>query len=389
MGGFSLINDLFQPKRLSFWESLNAWIFVAPWILGFLLFTGGPILASLVISFTHWDIVNPPQWAGLANYETMLGDPLFFQSLKVTTIYALVAVPLQIVVGLFIAILLNTKIRLIGLYRTLFYLPAVLPIVSVAVMWRWILSRDWGLINWFLSLFGVYGPGWLSEPEWALPALILMSLWGVGSGMLIYLAGLQGIPTDLYEAAEVDGAGRWASFVHITLPMISPVILFQLVVGLIAAFQVFAQPFIMTQGGPQNSTLFYLLHLIPQRLRVLPHGLRVGALLGALHVHRRPDRIDLSLFGRLGLLRRRNQERVIDDGCYFTSHRAQAPADQQAPDRSGQSPGACHPHRRLDHVPHALHLRRLDLAQDRPAMSTPSRPNSSPSPSPGRITPMP
>ncbi|MCY3834664.1 MAG: sugar ABC transporter permease [Chloroflexi bacterium] len=260
MGGFSL-NLTFQPKRLSFWESLNAWIFVAPWILGFILFTGGPILASLVISFTEWDIVNPPVWAGLGNYELMLRDPLFFQSLKVTTLYALVAVPLQIVVGLFIAILLNTKIRLIGLYRTLFYLPAVLPIVSVAVMWRWILSRDWGLINWFLSLFGVYGPGWLSEPEWALPALILMSLWGVGSGMLIYLAGLQGIPTDLYEAAKVDGAGAWASFVYVTLPMISPVILFQLVVGLIAAFQVFAQPFIMTQGGPQNATLFYLLHL--------------------------------------------------------------------------------------------------------------------------------
>ena len=255
------IQNIFQPKRLSFWETLNAWIFVLPWILGFFLFTGGPILASLVISFTHWDIVNPPQWAGLANYESMLSDPLFFQSLKVTTMYALVAVPLQIVVGLFVAILLNTKIRLIGVYRTLFYLPAVLPIVSVAVMWRWILSRDWGLINWFLSLFGVYGPGWLSEPEWALPALILMSLWGVGAGMLIYLAGLQGIPTDLYEAAKVDGAGPWAQFLYVTLPMISPVILFQLVVGLIAAFQVFAQPFIMTQGGPQNATLFYLLHL--------------------------------------------------------------------------------------------------------------------------------
>ena len=255
------INKLFKPKRLSFWESLNAWVFVAPWVLGFILFTGGPILASLIISFTKWDIVNPPIWAGLGNYEDMLQDALFFQSLKVTTIYALVAVPLQIVVGLFIALLLNTKIRLIGLYRTLFYLPAVLPVVSVAVMWRWILSRDWGLINWFLSLFGVYGPGWLSEPEWALPALILMSLWGVGAGMLIYLAGLQGIPTDLYEAARVDGAGIWASFRFVTLPMISPVILFQLVVGLIAAFQVFSQPFIMTSGGPQNATLFYLLHL--------------------------------------------------------------------------------------------------------------------------------
>ena len=255
------LNTLFKPKRLSFWESLNAWLFVAPWVIGFILFTGGPILASLILSFTHWDIVNPPQWAGLENYQDMLQDDLFFQSLKVTTIYAVVAVPLQIIVGLLIAILLNTKIRLIGLYRTLFYLPAILPIVSVAVMWRWILSRDWGLINWFLSLLGVQGPGWLSEPEWVLPALILMSLWGVGAGMLIYLAGLQGIPTDLYEAAKVDGAGMWALFRYVTLPMISPVILFQLVVGLIGAFQVFSQPFIMTQGGPQNASLFYLLHL--------------------------------------------------------------------------------------------------------------------------------
>ena len=252
---------LLKPRRLAFWESLNAWVFVAPWVLGFLLFTGGPILASLIISFTKWDIVNPPLWIGFGNYEDMLNDALFFQSLKVTTLYALVAVPLQIVVGLFIALLLNMKIKLVGLYRTLFYLPAVLPIVSVAVMWRWILSRDWGLINWFLSLFGIYGPGWLSEPEWALPALILMSLWGVGAGMLIYLAGLQGIPTDLYEAARVDGAGHWAAFRFVTLPMISPVILFQLVVGLISAFQVFSQPFIMTGGGPQNATLFYLLHL--------------------------------------------------------------------------------------------------------------------------------
>ena len=255
------LNTLFKPKRLSFWESLTAWMFVSPWIIGFILFTGGPILASLILSFTHWDIVNPPQFAGIQNYQDMLQDELFFQSLKVTTIYALVAVPLQIVVGLLIAILLNTKIRLIGLYRTLFYLPAILPVVSVAVMWRWILSRDWGLINWLLSLLGIQGPGWLSESEWALPALILMSLWGVGAGMLIYLAGLQGIPTDLYEAAKVDGAGMWALFRYVTLPMISPVILFQLVVGLIAAFQVFSQPFIMTQGGPQNATLFYLLHL--------------------------------------------------------------------------------------------------------------------------------
>ena len=296
------VSSLFRPKRLSFWESLNAWLFVSPWILGFILFTGGPILASLIISFTNWDIVNPPQWAGLGNYESMLSDPLFFQSLKVTTLYALVAVPLQIVVGLFIALLLNTKIRLIGLYRTLFYLPAVLPIVSVAVMWRWILSRDWGLINWFLSLFGVYGPGWLSEPEWALPALILMSLWGVGAGMLIYLAGLQGIPTDFYEAAKVDGAGRWAlvPLCHLADDLARDFVpiggwLDRSFSGIRAALH-------HDPGRTAEFDLVLLVALVPQRLRILSHGICLRLVLGAIHVYRPADAADLPLFRRLGIL---------------------------------------------------------------------------------------
>ncbi len=255
------ISAVLKPRRLQFWESINGWLFAAPWILGFLLFTGGPIIASLFMSFTNWDIVNPPEFVGLDNYQRMLQDDLFYQSLKVTTIYALISVPLQVSLGLFVAILLNSKIRMISVYRTLFYLPAILPVVSVVVIWRWVFSGDWGLLNWGLSLFGIRGPAWLADSTWALPALIIMSLWGVGRGMLIYLAGLQGIPTELYDAAKVDGAGTWAIFRNVTLPMITPVIFFQMIVGLIASFQVFAQPQILTDGGPADSTLFYLLHL--------------------------------------------------------------------------------------------------------------------------------
>lgn len=251
----------FAPNRLHFWESLNGWLFAMPWILGLLFFLAAPILISFVMSFTDWDVISPPTFIGLDNYVEIFQDALFYQSMKVTTLYALVAVPLQVALGIGIAVLLNSKIRYVGLYRTLFYLPAVLPVVATAVIWRYMFSRDWGLINMGLSTVGITGPSWLADPNWALMAMVVMSLWSVGSSILIYLAGLQGIPTELYEAAKVDGAGPFTQFRHITVPMLSPVIFFQLVVGLISAFQVFAQPQIMTDGGPQNATLFYLLYL--------------------------------------------------------------------------------------------------------------------------------
>ena len=250
-----------RERSLSWWETFYGWLFVTPWILGFILFTGGPIVAALFMSFTDWDIVNAPTWLGLANYQEMFNDELFYQSLKVSTIYAAVAVPLQIILGLALSMLLNVNIRGVSIYRTLYYMPAVLPLVAVAVMWRWIFSPDWGLLNYFLSLIGIRGPAWLADATWALPALIVMSLWSVGGSMVIYLAGLQGIPTDLYDAADVDGANWWNKFWHVTLPMISPVIFFQLVIGIIGSLQVFIQPYMMTEGGPHNATLFYLLYL--------------------------------------------------------------------------------------------------------------------------------
>jgi len=251
-----------SKRSLGWWETFYGWLFAMPWILGFILFTGGPIVAALLMSFTDWDIVNVPTWVGLDNFERMfLNDDLFYQALKVSTIYAVVSVPLQIVFGLLISMMLNVDIRGVSVYRTLYYMPSVLPLVAVAVMWRWIFSPDWGVLNWFLSWFGIRGPAWLADATWALPALILMSLWSVGGGMVIYLAGLQNIPTDLYDAADVDGANPWNKFWYVTLPMLSPVIFFQLVIGIIQSLQVFVEPYMMTEGGPHNSTLFFLLYL--------------------------------------------------------------------------------------------------------------------------------
>lgn len=243
-------------------EEVAGWVFASPWIIGFLFFTAGPMLASAAFSLTDWDILQPMRWVGLENYRRALfNDELVWQSLKVTTVYAFVSVPLQIIFGLAVALLLNTKIRGLQFYRTIYYLPSVLSGVAVALLWRWIFSPDFGLINSFLASFGIRGPGWLGDSEWALPSLILMSLWYVGGGIIVYLAGLQGVPTELYEAAEVDGASSWSQLVHVTIPMITPVLFYQLVTGIIAALQVFTQALIMTNGGPHDATLFYMLYL--------------------------------------------------------------------------------------------------------------------------------
>ena len=242
-------------------RNISGWLFASPWIIGFLLWTVGPMLASLVIAFTNWDLITEPKFVGTQNFTTMVADNLVWKSLQVTTTFAIVSVPLQIVFGLGLALLLNTNIRFLRFYRTAFYLPSVLSGVAVALLWRWLFSTEFGLFNAMLASIGIRGPSWLGDPQWALPSLILMSLWGVGAGTIIYLAGLQGIPTDLYEAAEVDGASAWVRFWNITLPMMTPVLFFTLVTGFIAALQVFTQAFIMTSGGPNNATLFYLLYL--------------------------------------------------------------------------------------------------------------------------------
>lgn len=247
--------------RLAERENLEGWLFASPWILGFLIFTVGPMVTSAVLAFAEWDIVTAPSWTGLGNFRRFMDDGSALHALRVTTTYAVVSVPLQIVLGVILALLLNSKIVGLRIYRTIYYLPAVLSGVAVALLWRWIFSKDFGLLNLGLSYLGIDGPGWLTDPTWALRALIIMSLWGVGGSMIIYLAGLQGIPTELYEAAEVDGAGPVRRFFSITLPLLTPVLFFQLIIGIIRALQVFVEAFIMTDGGPVDATLFYVLHL--------------------------------------------------------------------------------------------------------------------------------
>jgi len=254
-------------------ENLAGWLCASPWILGFLIFTLGPMLTSIYYSFTEFPLISSPEWIGLENYRGMLiDDDFFFQSLKVTTLYALVGVPLHLVIGFFLAVLLNQPIRFVSLWRTIYYLPAVISGVAVALLWQWIFNSDFGLANWLLKSIGLEGPSWLLDPNWALSALIIMSLWGVGGGMVIYLAGLQGVPTTLYEAAEIDGANTFQRFIHITIPMVSPVIFFNLVIGIIGALQTFTQAFIMTGGGPRQATYFYMLHLYNNAFQWLKMG---------------------------------------------------------------------------------------------------------------------
>ncbi|MFD2615645.1 carbohydrate ABC transporter permease [Paenibacillus gansuensis] len=253
-------------------EALECYLFISPAIIGLVVFLLGPIIASAYFSFTEYDILSPPRWIGLDNYRTLLSDDLFWKSMKVTLIYSVVSVPLGLAVSLFLAILLNQNLKGIFIYRTIFYMPAVLSGVAVALLWRWLFNPDFGLLNWFIGLFGLDGPNWILDENWALPSVILMSLWGVGGSTLIYLAGLQGIPSDLYEAAEIDGAGRFRRFLNVTIPMLSPVIFFNLIMGIIGALQVFTEGYVLTQGGPNNATLFSVLYLYRNAFDYLSMG---------------------------------------------------------------------------------------------------------------------
>lgn len=254
-------------------QTLEGYLFISPWILGFIFFTGGPVVASLGLSFFNWKLIRPPRFVGLENYTTMFTeDPLFWKSLQVTLTYVVIAVPLQIAFALFLAVLLNQRVRMIALFRTVFYLPSVVSGVAVSVIWLWLYQPELGLLNDLLSRVGIKGPAWLVSERWALPALIGMSLWTVGGAMIIFLAALQDVPEHLYEAAALDGAGEWAKFRHVTLPMLSPVIFFNLILGMIAAFQVFTQPYVMTRGGPLNATMFYALYLYLNAFEFLKMG---------------------------------------------------------------------------------------------------------------------
>lgn len=254
-------------------ETITFYLLIAPWLLGFLLFVLGPMLASLGISFTRWDLLSPAKLIGLDNYEKLFTrDPLFWQSLKVTAVYTAVYVPIELAGGLVLAMLMNQKIRGVSIFRTIYYLPSVLPAVAFIVVWIWILHPDVGLINTLLSYAGIEGPRWLADPNWSLPALLMMSLWGLGRGMVIYLASLQGIPKHLYEAAAIDGASGWQSFRKITLPLLTPTIFFNLVLSIISTFQTFTGAFVATNGGPLDSTLFYVLYLYRQAFQFFNMG---------------------------------------------------------------------------------------------------------------------
>ncbi len=246
-------------------ESRWAHFFISPWLIGFIFLTLGPMLISLYLSFTNYSLsssISVPEFNYGANYVKLLTqDPKFWHSLGVTLKYALIAVPLQLFLGFMIAFLLNMDVPGLTVWRTIYYLPSVTPGVASAVLWGIIFNPSFGIMNWLLSLVGIQGPGWLSSQQWALPALIIMSLWGVGGGMVIYLAGLQSIPTSLYEAAEIDGAGSLKRLTHITIPLMTPVIFYNLIIGIISTFQYFTSVYVLTAGGPVDATLFYNLYL--------------------------------------------------------------------------------------------------------------------------------
>jgi multiple sugar transport system permease protein len=242
-------------------EALWAYVFLAPFILGFLIWQAVPVFLSLAYSFTDYDIFRPPVWAGLKNYQTMLADELFWVSLVNTAIYTLLAVSIFVSFSLGTALLLNVKARGIALFRLATYFPSQMPIVASAFIFMWIFEPQFGIANYIFSLVGAPPQLWLFDPVLVKPTFAIMGIWGTGSGMLIFLAGLQSIPESLYDAAKVDGASKFRLFVHVTLPMLSPVILFNLILAIIGSFQVFDLAYIMTDGGPGTATLFYVLYL--------------------------------------------------------------------------------------------------------------------------------
>ena len=245
-------------------EAIEGYLWISPWVIGFLVFSLGPIVASAFLSLTKYKIGGRPEWIGLANYqEAFFNDRLFWPSLWRTAYFSLAAVLIGVFLSLLTAILLNQALKGRYIYRALFYLPSLTPVVAMAILWKWLLQPQYGLVNYALSFVGIDGPGWLTDRQWAIPSMVLITLWAqVGGGrMIIFLAGLQGVPQELYESADLDGAGVISRFRHITLPMISPVILFNLILGVIGSFGVFSLAYVATSGGPNYATWFYMLHL--------------------------------------------------------------------------------------------------------------------------------
>jgi len=257
-------------------------LFISPWLVGFLCFYLYPALASLYYSFTDFKILQEPHWVGLDNYQRMASDPVFWKALGNTLYLVLIGIPLAVMSALGIALLLNVKrIVGIGVFRTIFYLPVVVPSVASALLWLWLLNPQYGLVNQGLSALGLPHPAWFYDADWSKAGIIMLTIWGVGDVVIIYLGALQGVPQHLYEAAEVDGAGRWAKVRNVTIPMISPAILFNMVTGAIGAFQYFTQAYVISEGtrigsgavgGVENSLLFYGLNLYNNAFRYFKMG---------------------------------------------------------------------------------------------------------------------
>ena len=262
-------------------EAMTGWMFALPWIIGFLLFTAGPMVFSIYTSFTDYNIIADPKWVGTRNYTRLFNDPNFYISLRNTFWMVIFKTPLVIVVSIAIALLLNMDLPGGKAFRTIFYLPNVLAGVAAVFLWRWILAPE-GLLNNGLAVFGIDGPAWFVDPQWTKPGLTVMGMWWIGGNVLIYLASLKGIPRSMYEAAELDGATGWKSTWYITLPLLSPTIFFQVVTGIIGAFQIFSTALIITgaesaQGGPGQSMLFYVLYLYNRAFgRVGRGGFQMG-----------------------------------------------------------------------------------------------------------------
>lgn len=269
-----LLKERTRRRRLqALRQAATGYTFASPWLIGFFVFTAGPIFYSLYLSFTNDNLLQRPQWIGLANYQIALTESAtFWHSMYDTLYYVALSVPFNLILGIGLAVLLNQKVRGQRIFRTIFYLPSVMSGVAISLLWLWILNPDFGLANIALGSIGIHGPGWLTSQYWSKPALVLMGIWGVGGTMVIFLAGLQGVSTDLYDAAYVDGASAFKRFWHVTLPMLTPTIFFNLIMSVLGGFQVFTQAYVMTSGGPNNSTMFYAYYLFEKAFEDLQMG---------------------------------------------------------------------------------------------------------------------
>lgn len=257
-----------QRRREAIWGI----VCVMPALLGFLLFSAGPILASLGISFTDWNALRPPNWIGLDNFIAIVQDPLFWQSVRVTAIYTAVSVPLRLSLAFCLALLLNQTVKGLSIFRTIFYIPSIVPLIASSLIWLWLFDPNYGVVNLITRGLGLPPYPGFGNSTTALPSMIMMSLWDIGGMMIIFLAGLQGMPDHLYEAAKIDGGNSWQRLRYITIPLMTPTVFFNLILSMIGTLQTFSQAYVMTQGGPNNATLMYVVYVYRKAFRDLDFG---------------------------------------------------------------------------------------------------------------------